>query len=147
MPKTKTHLLETSIDVFAMNTFSYMVALPIELGISGMSWNEHLQVRLVALLLNTVVARPFGLWRTFILKKFRITDTSSFWNTYKADTLAFLSFQLPLYVGNMVLGGASTSEIISAGITVSVVAGLLGRPYGIYLDWIRKQCGLKLNFN
>ncbi len=145
MARSKLNIIKESfIDIFAMNTFSYVVSVPIELFISGMSFSEHLQVRLVALLLNTLVARPFGIWRSFILKKFKISDTSSFLKNYLADTSAFLSFQLPLYIGNLILGGADSQEIMKATITISIIAGFLGRPYGIYLDWIRSSFGFKL---
>ena len=76
--KKSAHFFDIFIDFFAMNTFSYIVALPIEFLISGMSWNEHLQVRLVALLLNTIVARPYGLWRFFVTLKFKITEKALF---------------------------------------------------------------------
>lgn len=146
MLSRKSQFKDASIDIFAMNTFSYAVAVPVELIISGMSWDEHLQVRLVALVLNTIVARPFGLWRIFVLNKFDINGSSSFSKNYFADTTAFLLFQLPLYIGNMVLGGADSSEILKAGLTISLIAGLLGRPYGIYLDWIRVQFSQKITF-
>jgi hypothetical protein len=143
MSKSKPCFLKNTLtDIFAMNTFSYVVSVPIELLISGMSFTEHLQVRFVALILNTLVARPFGIWRSFILGKFCISENSLFLRNYLADTTAFLLFQLPLYVGNLVLGGADTDEIIKAGLTVSIIAGLLGRPYGIYLDWIKSRVGL-----
>ena len=47
----------------------------------------------------------------------------------------------------MVLGGADHDEIIKAAITISVIAGLLGRPYGLYLDWKRMQFAFKQVFN
>ena len=143
MSVSKRHLFKESlVDIVAMNTFSYVVSVPIELFISGMSFAEHLQVRFVALILNTLVARPFGLWRSYILRKFSISEKSSFLRNYFADTTAFLLFQLPLYVGNLILGGADNAEIMKATITISIIAGFLGRPYGIYLDWIRSRVGL-----
>nr|WP_256489510.1 L-alanine exporter AlaE [Pleionea sp. CnH1-48] len=134
------------VDIFAMNSFSYIVALPIELIIAGMSWQEHLKVRLAALVLNTLVARPFGIWRDFVIKRFGIREDSRFIKVYLVDTLVFLSFQLPLYVGNMILGGADWGEIMKASVTVSLIAGLLGRPYGIYLDFIKRRVGLSIAF-
>jgi hypothetical protein len=130
-------------DIFALNSFSYLVSAPIELLIAGLSWQEHLQVRLVAAILNTLVAVPFGWWRGFIVKLTRLHAGEPLIKTYLVDTLIFLSFQLPLYIGNLILGGAEWSEILAATITVTLIAGLLGRPYGIYLDWLRVKHGLK----
>lgn len=108
-----------------------------------MSFDEHIQVRVVALFLNTLVAWPFGLWRNFIVRSTGLSHDSSGVKTYLVDTLIFLSFQMPLYVGNLILGGADLIEIIKATVTVSLIAGTLGRPYGIYLDWLKVRHGLK----
>ncbi|MFT6899042.1 MAG: hypothetical protein ACJA13_003473 [Paraglaciecola sp.] len=139
----KANLLSVWVDILALNTFSYLVALPVELGIAGMSFDEHIQVRIVALLLNTLVALPFSLWRNFIVRSTGLHHDSSRLKTYLVDSLIFFSFQLPLYVGNLILGGADFIEIVKATVTVSLIAGTLGRPYGIYLDWIRVRHGLK----
>ncbi|MCV2885846.1 L-alanine exporter AlaE [Aestuariibacter sp. AA17] len=127
------------IDIWAMNSFSYAVALPIELVIAGMSWQEHVKVRAVALLLNTLVARPFGVWREFVFIKLGLSHHQHWFRLYLGDTLVFLSFQMPLYLGNMYLGGADSIEMLKAALTVSLIAGLLGRPYGMYLDWLTRK--------
>lgn len=130
-----------------MNSFSYVVSLPIEIVIAGMSWQEHFQVRFAALILNTLVARPFGMWRDFVMHKTTTNENSSFLQKYFCDTLIFLSFQMPLYVGNMILGGASWLEIGKAALTVSLIAGLLGRPYGMYLDFLNHRFTPKTTSN
>ncbi len=108
-----------------------------------MSWQEHLQVRLVALVLNTLVAGPFGWWRQYMFRRLKIHSEDGRVRLYFADTLVFLSFQLPLYIGNMILGGAGLMEILKASLTVSVIAGCLGRPYGRYLDFLRARFKLQ----
>ncbi|WNZ56761.1 L-alanine exporter AlaE [Microbulbifer sp. MKSA007] len=123
------------LDIFAMNSFSWAVAIPIELILAGMSWNEHLKVRLMALVFNTLIARPFSMYRNWIVNRF---GGGGFINAYLVDTFVFLSFQFPLYMANMRLGGASWDEIATASITFMLIAGALGRPYGIYLDWVRR---------
>ncbi|MCO1334706.1 L-alanine exporter AlaE [Microbulbifer sp. OS29] len=123
------------LDIFAMNSFSWAVAIPIELFLAGMSWSEHLKVRLMALVFNTLIARPFSVYRNWIVNRF---GGGGFINSYLVDTFVFLSFQFPLYMANMHLGGASWDEIATASITFMLIAGALGRPYGIYLDWVRR---------
>lgn len=130
------------VDVFVMNTFSYAAAAPLELIIAGMSWQAHLQVRLVALVLNSVIGRPYGLWRDFVFQRFGVGAESGLWRNYLADTAVFLSFQLPLYVINMVLGGADAAGIMKAAATAALLSGFLGRPYGLYLDFVRQLVGL-----
>ncbi|WP_346838638.1 L-alanine exporter AlaE [Microbulbifer sp. SAOS-129_SWC] len=123
------------LDIFAMNSFSWAVAIPIEVGLAGMSWREHLQVRLLAVVFNTLIARPFSLYRNWVAQRF---GASGPLQAYLLDTFVFLSFQYPLYLGNMLLGGASWTAIATASISFMLIAGAMGRPYGIYLDWLRQ---------
>lgn len=125
---------ELLLDIFAMNSFSWAIAIPIELVLAGMGWQEHLKVRLLAVVFNTLIARPFSLYRLWVINRFG----GGAFNAYLLDTFVFLSFQFPLYLGNMLLGGASWVEIATASITFMLIAGGLGRPYGIYLDWLRQ---------
>jgi len=126
---------EWLLDIFAMNSFSWVIAIPIELVLAGMSWNEHLKVRLLAVLFNTVIARPFSLYRHWVVGRF---GQGSALHNYAVDTFVFLSFQLPLYVLNVILGGASLMEVLTASGTFLLIAGALGRPYGLYLDGLRR---------
>ena len=128
---------EWLLDVFAMNSFSWAIAIPIEVVLAGMSWHEHLKVRLLAVVFNTAIARPFSLYRNWVVGRFGHRGGL---HSYAVDTFVFLSFQLPLYILNMLIGGASAVEILTASATFVVIAGALGRPYGIYLDWLRRTC-------
>jgi len=140
---SKQRVQDFFVDVFVMNTFSYAVAAPIELLIAGMSFESHLNVRLVALVLNTMTARPYGLWREYLLQRFGVTSASARAFQYGVDTLIFISFQLPLYVCNMALGGATLSNIVKAAPTAALLSGFMGGPYGVYLDWVRAVLKLK----
>ncbi|MBY6191199.1 L-alanine exporter AlaE [Microbulbifer agarilyticus] len=131
----RTRWNEWLLDVFAMNSFSWAIAIPIELLLAGMSWSEHLKIRLLAVVFNSVIARPFSMYRAWIVKRF---GRGGALHNYAVDTFVFLSFQLPLYTVNMMLGGASMAEIATACITFAMIAGVLGRPYGIYLDFLRR---------
>ncbi|WP_323845775.1 L-alanine exporter AlaE [Microbulbifer magnicolonia] len=133
--RTPSRRRELMLDIFAMNSFSWAIAIPIELGLAGMGWKEHLKVRLLAIVFNTLIARPFSLYRNWVVNRF---GGGSALNAYLVDTFVFLSFQFPLYLSNMLLGGASWAEIATASITFMTIAGALGRPYGIYLDWLRR---------
>ncbi|WP_226703698.1 L-alanine exporter AlaE [Microbulbifer elongatus] len=131
----RTRREEWLLDVFAMNSFSWAIAIPIELLLAGMSWREHIQVRLLAVVFNTLIARPFSIYRNWVVARF---GRGGALHNYAVDTFVFLSFQLPLYTLNMILGGASWGEIATACITFVMIAGALGRPYGLYLDCLRR---------
>lgn len=141
----QTQLRETLLDIFALNSYSWLLSIPIELWLAGMSLQEHLQVRMLAVLINTLIARPFTLYREqFLLHYRRLLLGSASMNglqAYLADTLVFISFQLPLYIANMWLGGADVPEIVAASGTFLLIAGAIGRPYGAYLDWLRRAFG------
>ena len=134
------------VEAFAMNTFSYLVAAPVELGIAGMSLGEHIKTRLAAAVTNTLTGRPYGIWRDWIFKKISVRGDSHWTKKYLGDTLAFTGFQLPLYLINMTIGGADFDEMVKASIPVTLMAGAMGRPYGAYLDKVRKECGLELEY-
>lgn len=142
-PSRRERLKEFWVDVFVMNTFSYAVAAPLELWIAGMSVEAHLKVRLMGLLINSLIGRPYGLWREFIVRRTGMTAQSTPFKRYWVDSLVFLSFQLPVYVTIMALGGADWNGILKAAGTASLMAGFLGRPYGIYLDFVRSLVGMK----
>ncbi len=130
------------VDAFAMNAFSIAICTPNELLIAGMDFDEYVRTRLTAIVLNTLTGRPYGVWRDWLVRKLKIGTETSSGIKYLGDTTAFIGFQLPLYWLSMMLGGAELIEMISASTTLTVVAGLTGRPYGVWLDKFRNECGL-----
>ncbi len=134
------------LETFTMNTFSYVVTAPIELIIAGMDFSEHIKIRAAAAVTNVLVGRPYGIWRDYIFGKFNITKKSRFAKKYIGDTLAFGAF-LPVGWLNMVIGGAELDEMIRYSVTIMGIIGLLGRPYGVYLDFMRTQSGVPLGYS
>ncbi len=134
-----------SVEAFIMNTFCYVTAAPVELLIAGMDFNEHIKTRALGALVNTMTGRPYGVWRDFVFKKFNVDEESSSLKKYAADTLAFMGFQLPFYWINMTIAGVEFDEMVRSSIPLTFMAGGLGRPYGIYLDCMREQFGVKSN--
>ncbi|WP_447792704.1 MULTISPECIES: L-alanine exporter AlaE [Pseudomonas] len=126
-------------DTFALNTFCYLISIPIELGFAQMTLGTHLSARLVGLFIITSTARPFGIWRDYVFKKFKISDRDRGIKPYLVDTLAYLSFELPLYIINMSISGAALMQAIKAALIFCIIAGFVGRPYGIYRAFIRKK--------
>lgn len=126
-------------DTFALNTFCYFISLPIELGFAQMTLSTHLSARLVGLFIITSTARPFGMWRDYIFKRFGLSDSDKGLKPYLVDTLAYLSFELPLYMVNMAISGATLMQAMKAALTFCIIAGFVGRPYGIYRALIRNK--------
>lgn len=145
---------DAGIDAFCLNTYSYYVAFFFERILAGMSWKRHLFTRAVAFFTNTPTARPYERIRTYVLKKLDIGEENPV-KKYVADTFLFIGLQMPLHWGNMTLGtllekGTIEKEDILqmavASFSMIPIAGLLGGPYGLYRDSVRKSAGLPIEY-
>ena len=58
------------------------------------------------------------------------------------DSVALLSFQVPLYAAIIASSGASAGGLVRGTLGAAVMMLLLGRPYGVFLNWIRRLFGL-----
>ena len=138
----ESHIYKFTVEAFTMNVFSLLITAPNELLIAGMDIDEFVKTRLASMVINTATGRPYGVWRDWLLDRLKIDKKSHQLAKYFGDTLAFISFQLPLYWLSMAIGGVELNEMIIASIPLTVISGLTGRPYGFCLDKFRIQCGL-----
>lgn len=84
------------------------------------------------------VARPYGLWRDWVMKRATQRQVSRLlW-----DSVALLSFQVPIYATIIACSGASGDGLIRGTLGAAAMMLVLGRPYGAFLNWIRKLFGL-----
>jgi hypothetical protein len=125
------------VEAFAMNSFSLAITMPGELIFARMSFPEYAKTRIAASIINTLTGRPYGIWRDYIFRVGQTTQASPWLRKYISDTLAFMSFQLPLYWISMTIGGARLKEMLMASLPITIIAGLTGRPYGFYLERVR----------
>ncbi len=133
------------VEAWAMNSFSYALCAPMELGIAGMDFMEHIKTRGVGVITNTIIARPYGIARDWFLKKIGITKKSHWLKKYAADTLA-CTVLFPVYEINTYLSGADSTEVITAFIPIALAGGATGGLYGMYLDWTRRKCGVPVGY-
>lgn len=137
--RKKQRFVNFAADIFALNTFCYFISIPIELGFAQMSLATHLSARLIGLFIITATARPFGIWRDWIFKKSKLTNNDKGTVPYLVDTFAYLSFEMPLYIINLTISGATPEQMIKSIFVFCLIAGVVGRPYGIYRVYIRKN--------
>ncbi|WP_373353007.1 L-alanine exporter AlaE [Pseudoroseicyclus sp. CXY001] len=125
-------------DTLALVLFFTLTGALNERFIVGMSWEEVALARAIGAPLMVATARPYGLWRGLVMGRAG-TGTASrlFW-----DTLALLSFQVPIYVGIIWAGGAEGAELWRGALGAAVMMLALGRPYGLWLDLVRGWFGL-----
>jgi hypothetical protein len=129
-------------DTFAMIVFTTAVGMGIEVGISGLSFFQSLRVRITAIPVNLITARPYGVFRDWIFKKLKATQGSQLQKGI-ADVVAFILFQAPLYAMIlMAAGGAIRMQVLSSVATTAVFMLVAGRPYGLFLGFSRRLFGV-----
>lgn len=136
-----------AVDTSAMISFSTPIAMANEIFVADMDITDSLKARGIATIVNAFTARPYGKYRDFIFKKLKTTKESGFWKKYLTDVLAFATFQAPLYAGILAVSGAELEGVLAGSATITALSGFIGRPYGAYLDILRKSCGLKPSYD
>lgn len=126
-------------DTTALVIFFTITGVLNERFIVGMAWSEVALSRAIGAPLMVLTARPYGIWRDLVFARTRPATAISrgIW-----DTFSLLSFQVPIYVAIIWLGGASGMALLYGALGASFIMLLLGRPYGLWLDWVRAQFGL-----
>ena len=130
---------------FVADTLALVIFFTIASGLNerfvvGLEWSELLVSRSIGAVLMVLTARPYGLWRDWFLAHVR---PSTVRGRLIADCLALLSFQVPIYIGIIVAGGAEGAGIVNGAIGFALLMLVLGGPYGLFLDFIRGLFGLE----
>ncbi len=126
-------------DTLAMLTFFTVTGVLNERFLAGMDWSEVGRARAIGAALMVPTARPYGLWRDWLMGRFAGPGTlsRSAW-----DSVALLSFQVPLYALILWAGGAEGDEVLRGCLGVAGIMLLSGRPYGLWLDLMRGWFGM-----
>jgi hypothetical protein len=126
------------VDTTALILFFTTTGVINERFIAGMTWEQVLHARLLGAALMVPVGRPYGIWRDRLMRRARPDRLSQLlW-----DSLALVSFQVPLYAAIIAISGASGQGLLLGVLGATVMMAALGRPYGAYLNWIRGLFGL-----
>ncbi len=120
-----------------MVLFSTALCMIIEIFIAGLSFSQSVSARVAAIPVNLITGRPYGIFRDKLFQMLHI-DRENFWHLVFGDTLAFVAFQVPLYVLVLLLAGASWGQIAISCVSITVIFSLTGRPYGMFLDFCRR---------
>ena len=125
-------------DTTALVIFFTVAGVINERFVIGMDWAEVLRARLIGAPLMVLTARPYGLWRSWVIDRVG----GSGLRLLAADTGALLLFQVPIYVAIIWMGGARGDELATGALGAAVYMLCLGRPYGLFLDRVRAAFGL-----
>ena len=125
-------------DTTALVVFFTATGILNERFISGMSWEEVLHARLLGAALMVPVARPYGMWRDWIMRRAKPNRLSRIvW-----DSVALVTFQVPIYGAIIAISGASGRGLWLGILGATAIMLVSGRPYGAFLNWVRRQFGL-----
>jgi hypothetical protein len=125
-------------DTIALLVYSTFAALFTEIAIAGLSVSQSMHARLTAIPVIIVTARPYGLYRDRVMRRLGADEGATRLRRTGADTLAFLSFQLPIYWAILTFAGASLRQIAASSVAATVAILVSGRPYGILLELCRR---------
>lgn len=126
------------VDTIGAIVFFTIVAGLSELVIAGMHPGQVLVVRLITIPVMMVTGRPYGIWRDFVFATLTPRRKPA---VFACDVAAFLTFQVPVYVTTLAIAGATIPEVVSAVGASIVFMILLSRPYGLFLDALRRWAG------
>jgi hypothetical protein len=126
------------IDIVALNIFIICTAFFVEVVFSGIAFLTFIMGRAIMIIPNILTAEPYNITRTWIGLKLG-TWKSDRLHQIVRDTLVFILYRVPLVFIVLTFLGAPRAKVISACIVATLISGFTGRPYGIFLDWMRKR--------
>lgn len=126
-------------DTLALVVFFTIVSGLNERFIASMSWSEVALSRGIGAPLMVLTARPYGVWRDWFLT---VTRPGTPAKTLLMDAIALLAFQVPIYVLIIFMSGARGMGIVTGALGFAALMLVLGRPYGLWLDFVRTRFGL-----
>ena len=125
-------------DTVALILFFTTTGIVNERFVAGMAWEQVLHARLLGAVLMVPTGRPYGIWRDWIMQHARPSRASQLlW-----DSLALVSFQVPIYAAIIAVSGASGRGLLLGVLGATVMMLALGRPYGAFLNWVRALFGI-----
>jgi len=134
------------VDTVALNLFIVCSAFIVEVVFSSIPWSIFWKGRLIMILPNIITVTPYNLTRIWLGKKLGIWKSER-WHQIIRDTLVFLMYRVPLVYIVLSILGTPLPKVISACVAATLISGFTGRPYGIFLDWMRKICNVTLHPN
>lgn len=137
MFSAQSRLRHAVADTFAMVVYCTVVNMMIEIFLSGMTFEQSLSSRLVAIPVNIIIAVPYGFYRDRAMCLARHISPSG-WMKNVADVVAYVTFQSPVYVAILFVVGADWHQIAAAVSSNIVVSMLMGAAYGYFLDYCRR---------
>jgi len=136
-PRNPFNVRLVAADMFAMVVFCFVTGMFIEIMISGLSFEQSLASRTLAIPVNIAIALPYGVFRDWIIRQGMKLSRGSLMKQL-SDLLSFVSFQIPVYIAILFTVGASHDQIVAAVTSSVVMFSVLGMLYGHFLESCRR---------
>ena len=130
------------IDTLATIVFFTVLAALTELFVAGMDPSAVLKTRLIMVPMMILTGRPYGAWRDWFFTTAKPTVS---WSKSLIDGVAFLTFQLPVYGLTLWIAGAEQAEVLTLLVTTALIMLFISRPFGLFLEGVRKMAGANAN--
>jgi len=130
---------QLAADLFARVTFSVSTGMVIEILIAGMTVQQSLLSRATNLPLVMLMARPYGIYRDWAVKKCNAPKAERLARWALVNTVTYTTFFVPQYALVLWLEGSTRMQILKASGTVALFSVLLGVVFGLWLDLIRHR--------
>ena len=124
-------------DTLALISFTMLTGMFIEIALVGMTVQQSLQSRLLCQPINILTGRLYGIYRDKLICQAEQRVGGKVANMI-GDIVAYISFQLPLYIVILFTVGVDINNIINAALTQSIALLVLGTPYGYWLTKVRR---------
>jgi hypothetical protein len=128
-------------DITAAVIFFTVAAMLTELLIVKLTLTQSIEARTAAIIPMALAARPFGMYRDWMYKVLHLSKRGAIANLL-LETATFISFQLPIYVIILFYVGATLEQIAIACGAVVVLMAIVARPFGLFLNLVRKLFGV-----
>ncbi len=136
------------VDTIGNITYSLIVGTCLDYN-AGLNLEGIAASRFSATILNTITGGAYGWWRE---QAYKITKTkigSGIIKKKLVDLIAFNTFQVPVYVIGVVIGGFISEpnidwkKVQDGATSLALISPILGPTMGWYLDFFRKCFGIK----
>ncbi len=110
---------------------------------SGMETKQILYSRAIATGIHFTIAKPYAAFRQKVASWMGADYSSSQLRKYAVDTAAMIVISLPVYSTQLYFAGAPLKAMAVALPSALLTWSVIGRPFGRWQDWWRKQWGVK----
>ncbi|MEQ1500049.1 MAG: L-alanine exporter AlaE [Parcubacteria group bacterium] len=125
------------VDTLALNLFIIITAFFVEVVFSGITWSIFWKGRIIMIIPNIITVQPYNWTRIWLGRRLGVWKSERFHQIVR-DTVVFIIYRVPLVFIVLTILGATQEKVITACIVATLISGFTGRPYGIFLDWMRK---------